>query len=312
MKSLDLLEFQEKAKAHWTPEREAKVTGGKSWLLRPGLAAPLLRVIGLLNRDASMSADHVRKFSQINHMITLLAPQLTDLMARHATVRVLDAACGTSYLSLALGWLFREEWKKPLQLVGVDAEPAVVATSQARANELGLGQSLRFVASRLEDLDWDASFVASFGQGTATHSRRPHLTVALHACDTATDYALAAAVRLKSDAIAVAPCCHAELARKWKDLGGLTHPFAPVFRTPNLRRDTAANITDTLRVLLLRSRGYEVTATEFVPSAHTPKNRLLLATRRGNFLKEAEDQHQDLKGSLGDQGIKLEELLLGV
>ncbi len=260
-----------------------------------------------------MPADHVRKFAQINHMITLLVPQLNDLMARHGTVRILDACCGTSYLSLALGWLFHEVWKKPLRLIGVDSEPAVVKTSQARANELGLGESLRFVNARMEDVDWEKSLAELFpDEATSTSNHRPHLMVALHACDMATDHALAFGVKLKSDMIAVAPCCHAELARKWKDLSTLTHPFAAVFRTPNLRRDTAANITDTMRMLLLRSRGYEVTATEFVPSAHTPKNRLLLGVRRGSFLKEAADQHQDLKASLGDQGIKFEELLLGV
>lgn len=305
-------EFLERAKAHWTPEREAKVTGGKAWPLKPGKAAPLLRVLGLLSRDASMPADGLRKFSQINHMITLLMPQLSDLMGRHAPVRLLDACCGTSYLSLALAWLFREEWQKPLQMVGVDADPAVIQTSAARATALGLEASVRFKVSRVEELAWDLTFEELFPEASEVANKRPHLLVALHACDTATDHALALGVKLKSDAVAVAPCCHAELARKWKDLGNLSHPFGPVFRTPNLRRDIAANMTDTLRMLLVRSRGYEVTATEFVPSAHTPKNRLLLAVRRGNFLKDAEDQHQDLKASLGDQGIKLEDLLLGI
>ncbi len=305
-------EFLERARLHWTPEREAKVTSGKAWPLKPSKAAPLLRVLGLLSGDASMPADGVRKFSQINHMITLLMPQLSDLMGRHTPVRLLDACCGTSYLSLALAWLFREEWHKPLQMIGVDADPAVVATSTARALTLGLGDLVRFKVSRVEELDWEASLNELYPEAVAAANKRPHLIVALHACDTATDHALALGVKLKADALAVAPCCHAELARKWKDLGNLSHPFGPVFRTPNLRRDVAANMTDTFRLLLIRSRGYEVTSTEFVPSTHTPKNRLLLGVRRGNFLKEAENQHQDLKASLGDQGIKLEDLLLGI
>lgn len=305
-------DFAARARAHWTPEREAKVTGGKAWPLRPGAAAPLLRVLGLLSRDASMPADGLRKFSQINHMITLLLPQLQDLMERHPTVRLLDACCGTSYLSLALAWLFKEEWKKPLRMIGVDADAQVIATSAQRAKALGLDELVRFKTARVEELDWDVAFGELFPNEPKTASMRPHLLVALHACDTASDHALALGVKLKADTMAIAPCCHAELARKWKDLVSLAHPFGPVFRTPNLRRDMAANVTDTLRVLLVRSRGYEVTATEFVPSTHTPKNRLLLATRRGNFLKEADEQHQDLKASLGDQSIKLEDLLLGI
>jgi len=82
-----------------------------------------------------------------------------------------------------------------------------------------------------------------------------------------------------------------------------------VFAIPQISREICADLTDAMRVLLTRSKGYAVTASEFVPSEHTPKNRLLLATRRGNFHTQSYDKYETLKKSLGDQGIFLEALL---
>ncbi|MBM4253242.1 MAG: SAM-dependent methyltransferase [Deltaproteobacteria bacterium] len=307
-------EFTAKATRHWTKEREAKITGGKDWLIRPSESAPVLRAVGLLNADASMSADAVRKFSQINHMLTLLRPVLEDLVARHQQVRVVDACCGTSYLSLLLAWLLRHKWHKDAQIIGIDANAKVIATSQQRAVALGLGDMLRFTAARVGDRPWHDIYGALFpvaSDGEISAAPRPHLVISLHACDTATDHAMAFAVHAKADAMAFAPCCHAELARKWKDLAEskTLHPFSPIFQTPNIRRETAAHFTDTMRMLLLRSRGYEVTATEFVPAAHTVKNRLLLCQRRGQYLKSAGVEFSEMKAALLNTGIILEDLL---
>jgi SAM-dependent methyltransferase len=297
-------EFADKAKAHWTPERVAKVTGGKRWPVLPSEAPELLRVLGLLNSDGSMPADALRKFSQINHMLTLLMPQIDDLIARHPVVRVLDAGCGTSYLSLLLAWYVKTKRGHAVDILGIDLNEKVIATSKKRAADLGLTDVTRFEVRGI-----DADFQDRHPE-QSEGSLRFHLVIALHACDTATDAALALAVKQKADHIAVAPCCQAELARKWKDLpDSAKHPLGILFRTPNLRRDTAAQATDAMRMLLLRSRGYEVTATEFVPSEHTPKNRLILATRRGSFLVDAAREFEQMKNALGGQGIALETLL---
>jgi len=249
-------------------EREAKITGGRKWPVLPSRAPQLLRVLGLLNADASMSADSVRKFSQINHMVSLLEPHLEDIAQRHPVVRILDVGCGTSYLTLLLAWLLKEQGHE-FQVIGVDSNSKVVATSAARAKELGLDVGLRFEAAEI-DVNFASNCFERIFPGEGSKNARPHLLVALHACDVASDLAIAAGIRAKADVMAVAPCCHAELARQWKGMAAATsHPFGPIFRSPNLRRDVAANMTDALRMLLARSRGYEVTATEFVPSTHT-------------------------------------------
>jgi SAM-dependent methyltransferase len=303
-----------RARVHWTKERVAKVTGGKRFLLKPDEAPELLHAIGLLSADATMPADCLRKYSQINHMLALLQPVLDDLAARHKVVRVIDAGCGNSYLTFLLAWYLHVHTRHDCRIVGIDSNPKVVESSRARAAKLGLDGCLRFDVSRIDALAWERSFRQLFPEDCPEADDefpRPHLVVALHACDTATDSALGLGIGASADVLAVAPCCHAELAKLWSGMDGPVHPFRPVFASANLRRDAAAVMTDALRMLLVRRCGYEVTATEFVPSDHTPKNRLLLCIRRGRYLREAGEQYERLKESLGGAAITLETLVPG-
>lgn len=300
------LDFASKARGFWTPAQTAKVTGGKRYPLMPAEAPELLRVMGLLNSDASMSADSVRKFQQANHMLNLLLTQLDDLCERHKTVYVLDACCGSSFIALVVGWYLIEKKKHPCRIIGIDRNEAVIAKSTERAEKLGWSASVRFMAGDVDKDAWKKALATLFEDEEYS---RPHLLCALHACDTATDYALALGVAAEADYMAVAPCCQAELAKQWSQLPQDNHPLQAIFQSPNLRRDMAASFTDALRLLLVRAKGYEVTATEFVPSAHTPKNRLLMCTRRGKFHRESEKQYAAMKAALADTAITLEKLL---
>jgi hypothetical protein len=138
-----------------------------------------------------------------------------------------------------------------------------------------------------------------------------HVLVALHACDTASDEALALGVSWGAELIAAAPCCQAELARRWADLAaaGAHGPFAPVWRSPHLRREAGATMTDALRLLLLRGCGYDATAMEFVASGHTPKNTLLRAVRTGIPDREAFAEYASLRDATGGADIRLAALL---
>jgi hypothetical protein len=299
--------FEEKVKDHWIPERTKKITGGKKYPILPAEGADLLRALGLLNADASMSADAVRKYTQINHMVLLFEPFFVDLAERFSPVRVLDAGCGSSFLTFLLAWCFEKRWKKKALILGVDSNAALVEKSRRTAESLGLDEFLKFETADLREFRWEDSFPRIFAQ----ELKRPNAVIALHACDTATDTALALGILQKADFLGVAPCCQGELARKWAKISSenFEGPFAPVFANPNLRRDIAAHITDMLRVLLIRGAGYEVTTTEFVPSQHSPKNRLITAVRRGNFHTPSQVGYDDLKNNLGGQGIALEDLL---
>jgi hypothetical protein len=303
-------DFAARAAAYWTKERTQKLVGGKKLPLMPGEAGTLLRALGLVNRDASMSADAVRKFLQINHMVALLEPAMLDLTKAFPTVRVLDAGCGSSYLTYLLAWCFLHRWKHPAQILGVDRNVQVIQKCRDRMGMVGLDAVLRFESGPIAGLDFAATWAKAFG-GEPDPSLRPHALVALHACDTATDDALALAVRLRADFIAAAPCCQAELARKWSALAGehAAGAFAPVWNAAHLRRDLGASMTDTMRTLLLRGCGYEVTPMEFVPSTHTPKNTLLRATRRGNYRRESLVEYVELRRATGGAGIALEDSL---
>jgi hypothetical protein len=265
-------EFTERAREYWTPERTAELANGKTLLLPPAQAAPLLRALGLLHRDASMPPRQIRKYWQCCHMVTLMQAQLRDLFTRHDVVTIIDAGCGRSYLTVVLAWLAQNAWNARLRVIGIDRNADVIEECYRRVRLLELGDSIEFKACAVQQLD-----VAAIGP--------IHGVISLHACDTATCDALALAVRANAEFVAVAPCCQAELAKGWAQLA-TSDPdnahcaaFATIWRTPHLRRETAADVTDAMRAMLLTACGYQVGVMEFVPSEHTRKNTLIKAVR---------------------------------
>lgn len=300
------------AQRHWTQPRLQNLTAGKRLPLHPVHHCGLLHATGLMQEDAVMKGDQVKKFLQINHMISLLLPgfkALAKAMPGH-TLHMLDAGCGNSYLGLALAYLARttlekqpgavKDWQDHpfrLHITGIDTREDVIARSTERAAFLGLNEWMTFAARPLHD--------------TSGLPERLHAVLALHACDTATDDALALGVQRKADLIAAAPCCQAELSRVWQEMSGKNtdSPLGVIMHSPNLRREAAATFTDAQRMVLMRALGYEVTATEFIAATHTPKNRLILCERRGRFHKPSLEEFRRLRTLCGDQPLALERVL---
>lgn len=282
-------ELTARARDHWTEARTHELTGGKQLQLLPREAAVLLRALGLLRADASMPPQQVRKYLQINHMVGVLAPAIAELRARHPVIRLVDAGCGRSYLTLLLAWCARERWGHRLEVLGVDRNAELIAECERRTALARLDDVVRFVAAPLETLD----------VGEA------HAVFALHACDTATCDAIALGVAVGAELIAVAPCCHAELARGWAAIADQPGAFAPVWRAPHLRREMAVHTTDAMRTLLLRAAGYDVTAMEFIASEHTKKNTLLRAIHRGASDPAARAEYEALVAATGGCGLAL-------
>jgi hypothetical protein len=236
-----------------------------------------------------MPPREVRKFLQINHVVRLLRPTLDELHRKHDALRVLDAGCGRSYLTLLLAHCARARGDS-LEVLGVDRDAAVIAECQRRTELADLADVVRFVATPLDALADDSP---------------THAVFALHACDTATCDAIALGVARGAELIAVAPCCQAELARGWTELAGTEGAFAPIWRAPHLRRETAAHVTDAMRVLLLRSAGYDVIAMEFITAEHTKKNTLLRAIRNGVPDPAARAEYDALVVATGGRGLTL-------
>lgn len=329
--------FAERARAHWTPARTSELVRDKSLAVLPGEAPELLRALGILHRDASMPPAERRKFFQINHMVAMLGPSIRELVAArvaardaaHDTardaahdaaeartshdaqrepLRIVDAGCGRSYLTLLLAHAIPRLHGVPVQVLGVDRNPDVVAESERRTRAAGLSTTVKHHASHLDALDVHRAFREAFALAEAP---RVDAVVALHACDTATDDAIVLGVGLDATLLALAPCCQAELARKWSAVApsGPLDAFAPIRRTPHLRREVASLVTDTMRQLLIRAAGYECWALELVPTEHTPKNLMLRAMNRHTPDANARAEYEALRVGTGGVGIELAERL---
>ncbi|MCR9247434.1 MAG: SAM-dependent methyltransferase [bacterium] len=292
--------FAQRARAYWTEAELRRVTEGKDLLVLPTTAPVLLRTLGLLHRDASMPPPQVRKFLQLNHMLRLLRPPLLELMERGEPLHIVDAGCGLSYLTLSLAWCLRHVFGHAATLLGLDRRADLVDSCRTAAERVGLADCMTFCTGDVDEFESD---------------RPIDVVLALHACDVATDHAIALGLRHEASLIAVAPCCQAELANAWAELAGAGSrtadadraPLHPLWNTPHLRREAAATVTDTMRMLLLQACGYDTRVVEFVPSRHTPKNTLIRAMRRGHTDPAAAIAYRDLRTATGGAGIALEE-----
>lgn len=247
-----------------------KVMGGKERSLRPDTSGPLLRAIGIMNADGSISAKNAKKYKQVSHLVELCRPAW-ERVASHRTIddthplRVLDLGCGNSYLTFVLAEALRLA-EIPSRLHGIDARHDVIERSQERATQLKM-DNVRFTVSTIAEAD--------LGDSASKEDVPPDLVLALHACDTATDEAIDRAVRAGANEIFLAPCCQREVASQ------LEHsPVRALVRQGLLKREYAATLTDALRVEMLEACGYIVDTVEFVGSSHTPKNLLIRAHRR--------------------------------
>ena len=194
------------------------------------------------------------KRRQVQHYLELL--RALPLWERER-IRVLDAGCGKAYLSLAIVAYARETGKH-VELVGLDVNPDIVDTVREVAARLGYHEA-----------QFEATAIASY------ESDQPvDLLVSLHACDTATDEAIAAGIQLGAEAIVVAPCCHHELAAQIA-----SRPPDALLRHGLLLGRQADLVTDALRAAALEAVGYRVDVIEFVSAEHTAKNLLLRAVR---------------------------------
>ena len=211
---------------------------------------------------AQFLADSLRKLKQVNHLAHLLQPAVDDVLARFGDPVVVDCGAGKSYLGFILYELFLRAAGKG-RLLAVEARPELARAGAERAARLGF-ERLAFVEGSIE---------------AAPLPVRVHLVTALHACDTATDDALALAIRHGADHVAVVPCCQAEVARQ---LGEATAPaplLAPLFEHAWHRREFGSHLTNVIRALALEAHGYRVTVTELAGWEHSLKNELILGKK---------------------------------
>lgn len=203
------------------------------------------------------------KRRQVDAFLRMLQPVAHRLAG--GPLRVADLGCGNAYLSFAAFRLLHAEVGRDVELVGVDLRPAARQRNAELARQLGWGDHVRFVADDISTVELRPP---------------PQLVLALHACDTATDAALARAVRWQSPVVIAAPCCHHDLQVQLRTTAAPA-PYALLTRHATLRERFADTLTDALRAALLRLAGYRVDVVEFVASRHTPRNVALRAVHTG-------------------------------
>lgn len=218
---------------------------------------PLLHRVGILDANGRVRPSMHAKFAQVNSFLTLL--EQTGVLEKfgHSPVRLLDCGCGAAYLSLAAYHYLNEKCGIAATLTGIDYNGALIDEDNLVAKALGYG---------------DACFVNS-AIATFVPAVPPDVVLALHACDTASDDALALGIRCGARVILCAPCCHRQLRSELH----LVPPFEPLMRHGILEKRLADLLTDSFRALLLRLMGYRTDVVEFVAPEHTDKNVLIRA-----------------------------------
>jgi SAM-dependent methyltransferase len=243
----------------------------KQWLLDPG--DPLFTVVG----------GTAAKRRQVDAFLRALAATLpADPAALPSPLRVVDLGCGNAYLTFA-AYRYLADLGAKVQVVGVDVREDQRVRNTALAAELGCAEAVSFVAGTIEDAVVDTA---------------PDLVLALHACDTATDQALARAIGWQASWVLAAPCCHHDIAAQLKGQPAPS-PYGEITRHGILRERFADVLTDAFRAELLRLNGYRVDVVEFVDSAHTPRNLLLRARRIGRADAGAGNEYAALTAQWG-------------
>ncbi len=285
------------AQALGSGRREAAREQQLAELLRPGQSIALLQQLHILTRDGQLNQDSRRKLKQVYHLyqfieglLSELAQQATEAGARTGSdLSVADHGAGKSYLGFILYDLFFKGLDSG-HVYGIESRSELVEKSRALAAHLGF--------ARMQFLDLT---VAASAQSALLPSHID-LVTALHACDSATDDAIAFGLTKQARAFALVPCCQAEAARHLgsnKALMLARTPLAELWRHPLHTREMGSQITNVLRCLYLEANGYQVTVTELVGWEHSMKNELILARYTGHKKRSAELRIQEIGEQFG-------------
>ncbi|MEI6619552.1 MAG: SAM-dependent methyltransferase [Betaproteobacteria bacterium] len=261
--------------------------------LRPGQSVALLQQLHILTREGQLNQDSRRKLKQVYHLFQFIEKLLVDIEADvppgpHG-LAVADHGAGKSYLGFILYDLFFKARERGW-VYGVETRPELVESARQLAQRCDFGR-MGFV---------NLSVAQSIGSELLP--AQIDLVTALHACDSATDDAIAFGLAKKARAMALVPCCQAEAARH---LGGNRAlmlgrtPLAELWRHPLHAREMGSQITNVMRCLYLQAQGYQVTVTELVGWEHSMKNELIIARYTGQKMRSAAQRLTDIAEQFG-------------
>ena len=259
--------------------------------IRPGQSVELLKELHILTREGKLNQDSRRKLKQVYHLFQFIEKLLHELPAGEGGLTLADHGAGKSYLGFIVYDLYFKALKTG-HIYGIETRPELVQKSRALAARLGFAR-MSFLALSVAD---------------ATRSDelpdRIDVVTALHACDTATDDAIAFGLQKHAQAMVLVPCCQAEVARvlnAGKALSLSRTPLAELWRHPLHTREMGSQITNVLRCLYLEACGYQVTVTELVGWEHSLKNELIIARYTGQKKRSAQER---LRAILREFGLE--------
>lgn len=260
----------------------------KRYILEEGKAVPFLQDLGVMTAEGKIVRTKFDKFRQINRFLEFIEDILPQL-DKEREMTILDFGCGKSYLTFAVYYYLHELKGYDIRIIGLDLKEDVIAHCAKLAKEYGY-EKLTFLKGDIADYEGVDAV---------------DMVVTLHACDTATDYALAKAVGWNAKVILSVPCCQHELNAQIYN-----EDLAPVMDYGLLKERMAALVTDGLRAKYLEREGYETQILEFIDMAHTPKNILIRAVKKHKKNEKAAgeiDRCEELLGVHPTLGTLLDE-----
>ena len=239
-------------------------------------ADPFLREVGISDSSGQIKPSKSDKYRQVEEFLRLLSPTLTNAIeagqikkpTSTTPLTIVDLGCGHAYLTFAAHQYLRSIGMN-VKVVGIDARTTSRDRNNEIAKKLGITDSIEFRAEEIAD----------------TTLRQADVAIALHACDTATDDAIAWAVKAEAKLMMIAPCCHHDIQSQLSDS---PEPWSLITRYGIMRERLGDLLTDSLRMQILKLRGYRVEAIEFIGGEHTPRNLMIRAVKTGAAVEEIE------------------------
>lgn len=242
----------------------------KQYIIEEGTAVPFMIDLGVMTESGKIIRTRYDKYRQINRFLEFIEDILPELPTDR-TVHIIDFGCGKSYLTFAMYYYLKVLKHYDIRITGLDLKQKVIEDCQALADRYGY-DGLQFLCGDIADYN-----------GTD----EVDMVVTLHACDTATDYALYKAVKWHASVILSVPCCQHELNRKMQ-----CETLSGAFQYGLIKERTAALMTDAMRGQLLEMKGYKTQLLEFIDMEHTPKNILIRGVKSRGLLPKAARKQQ--------------------
>lgn len=229
----------------------------KQYILKDGQPVDFLVELGVQTPEGKVTKAKYDKFRQINRFLEFIEDVLDELPLNRL-VRIIDFGCGKSYLTFAMYYYLHQMKNRDIEITGLDLKADVIERCNQLAHKLGYAK-----------LCFEKGDISTY-EG----ARNVDMVVSLHACDTATDYALEKAVKWGARVIMAVPCCQHEINRQISN-----DILQPILRYGVIKERLSALVTDALRANLLEGQGYETQIIEFIDMEHTPKNLLIRAVK---------------------------------